>query len=246
MSEQESHRSLSYLAIIPARGGSKSIPKKNIVALGGRPLIEYSIDAGLKSRHIDRVIVSTDDQEIADVASAAGAEVPFLRPTELAEDWTPTLPVIQHLLRQLKSDAGYKPDAVVLLQPTSPFRTSMHIDDSIDLFRKSLADSLVSVVPVPHNFSPVSLMRMDDGLVVPAIEGEGNKILRRQDKPELFARNGPLILISSYSCLMEKDDLYGESTVPFVMGHRESLDIDGPEDLELAEFLFSSGLIKHQ
>lgn len=229
------------LAVIPARGGSKGIAHKNITPLAGHPLIHYSISAALTSDRVERVIVSTDDQMIADVALKEGADVPFLRPGELAGDDTPTLPVLVHLLGELKQSEGYVPDAVLLLQPTSPFRTSKHIDESVDLWHGSDADSLVSVIDIPHNFNPVSLMKIQDGLLKPYLEGEGTKILRRQDKPEVFARNGPVILISGRRTLIEKNDLYGERVLPYLMDSRSSLDIDGSEDLELAEIIMNRG-----
>jgi CMP-N,N'-diacetyllegionaminic acid synthase len=225
------------LAVVPARGGSKSIPHKNITPLAGRPLIEYTIGPALESHLVDRVVVSTDDEKIAEVARDAGAEVPFLRPPELAKDDTPTLPVLQHLLSELDREEGYRPAALLLLQPTSPFRTTRHIDESITLFLERRPDSLVSTVEVPHNFNPVSLMKLEDGLLKPYIAREGTRILRRQDKPEVYARNGPVILISAYATLTELNDLYGESTLPYEMSPRDSLDVDGPEDLQLAELL---------
>jgi len=134
---------MKILGLIPARGGSKGIPRKNIKPLGGKPLIAYSIEAGLKSRYLDKVLVSTDDEEIAQVARQYGADVPFIRPAELARDDTPTLPVIQHALRFL-ADKGETYDAVCLLQPSSPFRTPAFIDAAIEKYVRSGADSLVT------------------------------------------------------------------------------------------------------
>ena len=223
------------LGLIPARGGSKSIPHKNIAPLAGRPLIAYSIQAAQESASIDRVVVSTDDEEIAAIAKAEGAEVPWLRPAELAQDATPMLPVIQHLLEFLARDSGFRPWAVALLQPTSPLRTARHIDEAIALLEETGADSVVSVIEVPHQFNPVSLMCIVNGRLVPFLEGEGTRMQRRQDKPTVFARNGPAVLVSRYETLMDKGALYGEDSRPYPMDAGSSVDIDGPLDLAIAE-----------
>ncbi len=233
---------LTALAVVTARGGSKSIPRKNLALLAGKPLIQHSIEPALQSDRTDRVIVSTDDEEIARIATEAGADVPFLRPAELAQDDTPTLPVLKHLLDELQKSRGYRPDAVILLQPTSPLRTKHHIDESLAIFDQHRPDSVVSVVEVPHNFNPVSIMKLETGRLKPYLGGEGTRLLRRQEKPVVYARNGPAILISSVTTLMDHDSLYGETVMPYLMSLRDSLDIDAQEDLELAELLLQSGM----
>jgi len=227
------------LGIIPARGGSKGIPRKNIVPLAGRPLISYSIRAARESGRMSRVVVSTDDIEIADVARREGAEVPYLRPVELAGDATPTLPVIQDMLRFLQEEPGFRPWAVVLLQPTSPLRTARHIDEAVALLEETGSDSVVSVIEVPHSFNPVSLMRIVDGRLVPFLEGEGTRVLRRQDIPLAYARNGPAVLVTRYETLMEKNDLYGSDCRPYPMDRECSIDIDSEFDLAFAEAVLS-------
>src|SRR5687768_7038153 len=137
------------LAIIPARGGSKSIPGKNIKPLAGYPLIAYSITAGLQAKTVTRVIVSTDDEEIAAIARYWGAEVPFLRPAALAQDDTPDLPVFQHALRILEKEEGYKPGIIVQLRPTSPFRKLSHIEDAVQLLAQRVDADAVRTVCVP-------------------------------------------------------------------------------------------------
>src|SRR3989338_7151887 len=132
---------MRILGIIPARGGSKSVPRKNIKELGGKPLIGWTIDAAKASGVLDRIILTTDDNEIAGVGKQSGVEVPFMRPKELAEDKTPTLPVLQHAVEWLKEHERYYPDAVMLLQPTAPFRQAEHIEDAVTLFEQSGADS---------------------------------------------------------------------------------------------------------
>jgi len=133
------------LSIIPARGGSKGIPKKNIKDLAGKPLINYTIKASIDSDRVDRTMVTTNDEDIASVSRKAGAEVPFIRPKRLAQDETPTLPVIQHTLNYYQDNENYTPDAVILLQPTSPLRTSNHIDEALRKYEKLSSKSLVSV-----------------------------------------------------------------------------------------------------
>jgi CMP-N-acetylneuraminic acid synthetase len=143
---------MHVLAVIPARAGSKGIPGKNIRPLNGRPLLAYSVDAARESRTVTRVVVSTDDEEIARVAREAGAEVPFLRPAALAGDAVPMLDTLQQVVAALKSADAYCPDIIVLLQPTSPLRTAAHVDAAVTLLLETSADSVVSVVDVPHQF----------------------------------------------------------------------------------------------
>ena len=224
---------IEVLGIIPARGGSKAIPRKNLVPLLGRPLIVYTCDAALRSKLLSRVIVSTDDEEIASVTRAAGIEAPFLRPSALAEDSTPMIAVVEHALTAL---APYHPHVIVLLQPTSPLRTSEHIDGAIRLLTESDADTVVTVVEVPHQFNPVSVMRMKDGLLTPYTEGP--QILRRQDKPRIYARNGPAVLVARRS-VVERGGLYGERIRALEMSKMDSIDIDDAEDLVLAELWLS-------
>ncbi len=225
---------MNILGLIPARGGSKAIPHKNIVPLAGKPLLAYTCEAALASCCLTRVVLNTDDPRIAEVGRACGVEVPFLRPAELAQDDTPILPVIRHTLAWLEEHDGFSVDVVVLLQPTSPLRRAEHIDAAVGLLLEKDADTVVSVVEVPHQFNPVSLMRLDeDGWLRPYQEGA--MILRRQDKPRLYARNGPAVLVVRRGTL-EGGELYGERTLPYEMDAASSLDIDAPDDLVLAEF----------
>ena len=206
--------------------------------LGGRPLIAYSIDAGRASRALTRLVVSTDDEEIATIARSMGADVPFLRPAALAADDTPMVPVLADLLRTLSAREQYEADVLVLLQPTSPFRRGDHIDAAVDLLIRSGADSVVSVVPVPHQFTPSSLMQREGDTLVPWIDGPAPQ--RRQDKPALFARNGPAIVAVRPRVVLDDGRLYGARTVGLVMSREDSLDIDDALDLKVAELLLSS------
>ena len=225
--------------MIPARGGSKGIPRKNLALLAGRPLIAHTIDAARASERLTRLIVSTDDEEIAGVARGLGADVPFLRPARLAADDTPMLDVLQDAMRTLREREIYEPDILVLLQPTSPFRRAEHIDAAVDLLISSGADSVVSVVPVPHQFTPSSLMTVRGGSLVPWQDGPLPS--RRQDKPELFARNGPAVIALRPGVLTDHGTLYGQNTRALVMRREESLDIDDLFDLKLAEMLIAAG-----
>lgn len=223
---------MQVLGIVPARGGSKGLAGKNLQALGGRPLLAYTADAARASRRLSRVVLSTDDEAIARAGSQLGLEVPFMRPVELARDETPMLPVLQHAVRALVP--AFVADAVVVLQPTSPFRRAGHIDEAIDLLETSGADSVVSVVEVPHRFNPVSVMTLDEGRLKPFMAGE--PILRRQDKPRVFARNGPAVLAVRVSVL-DRGSLYGDDCRPLMMGEDESIDIDTAADLDYAEHI---------
>jgi CMP-N-acetylneuraminic acid synthetase len=222
---------MNYLAVIPARGDSKGIPRKNVVMLAGKPLIVHTCSAAKGSKKISSTMVSTDDNEIADVSKKAGVDVPFLRPKELAGDATPMIDVLQQIISQVKD----KPDAIVLLQPTSPLRTSKHIDEAIAQFESSNADTLVSVMDVPHQYAPKKLMREENGFLSP-VSSESQP--RRQEMERLYARNGPAILIVKRE-LIEAGTLYGKNIAGYVMSREDSVDIDEQADLLYAEFLLS-------
>jgi CMP-N,N'-diacetyllegionaminic acid synthase len=220
---------MSILGVIPARGGSKGIPRKNLAEMYGRTLLEWTCRACAGSRELSRLVVSTDDGDIADIAARLGVDV-VSRPAELAGDEVPMLPVVEHALT-----AAGGADLVALLQPTSPLRRAEHIDEAIDALRGSDADTVVSVVPVPHNLVPSSLLRLVDGKLVPLQE---EAPLRRQDKERLFARNGPAVLVTRAE-VIRGGALYGGDTRPYVMSPEDSIDVDTPFDLELAAFLLS-------
>jgi CMP-N,N'-diacetyllegionaminic acid synthase len=231
---------MNILGVIPARGGSKGIPRKNLTSLAGRPLIAYTFEAALTASSLSRVIITTDDPEIADFARQSGVEVPFIRPADLAADDTPALPVIQHAVHHLDEQENWRADVVVYLQPTSPLRRAQHIQEAVSLLLENEADSVVSVMEVPHHFNPLSVMKMDEGRLVSFYKQEGSVgPLRRQDKPRVFARNGPAILATRRAVLMEQGTLYGARTLPYLMDAVDSVDIDTPFDLEWAAFLLS-------
>lgn len=217
---------MKILGIIPARGGSKGIPKKNIKRLHGEPLISYSIKTALASK-LDRVIVSTDCKEIATISRDYGSEV-IMRPPSLSADKTSTLPVIQDVVAKLDE----KFDAVMTLQPTSPFRSINDINKCIEIFCSDKeADSLVSIVEVPHNFMPEKLMTLNGKYLT-----GNNQILQRQDISTKYARNGSAIIITKTEKLSEF--IFGGNTLPYVMSKLTSIDIDDMDDWEMAEKLF--------
>lgn len=229
---------MRFLAIIPARGGSKGILRKNLRDVAGKPLIAWTIAAARAAKGLDRVVVSTEDGEIAAVARAHEAEV-VERPADLARDETPTLPVLRHAVETLKAHEGYLPDAVVTLQPTSPLRTAADIDAAIALFvADPQADSLVSCIAVPHIFHPDSVMKRDtSGYLVPFLDRP--QPTRRQDKVPVLARNGAAIYITRANCLDRF--VFGGRLLAYMMEESRSLDIDSEADLALAEAALSRG-----
>ena len=226
---------MEVLGVIPARGGSKGIPQKNLVLLDGKPLLAHTCAQAKNAKTLTRVIVSTDDDAIAACAERFQIEVPFRRPQELAADDTPMLAVLRHALEMLRRQERYQPDIVVLLQPTSPLRRADDIDGTVRLLSARRAESVVSVVEVPHQFNPVSLLRLQDDQVVPFLNGQS--VARRQEKPILYARNGPAVLAVSCHVLETQNSLYGQVCLPFIMPPERSVDIDSVFDLGLAEYL---------
>lgn len=222
------------LTIIPARGGSKDIVRKNLVKLCGNPLIQYTIDAAKGSTLISRIIISSDDDEIIEYCKAQEIDVPFKRPAELAKDDTPMIGVIKHAVEFLEKSESYIPSYIILLQPTSPLRTSKHIDEALDMFINSEADSIVSVVEVPHQFNPYSVMKLEKGFLKPFLPYDERKNLRFL-KPKFYARNGAAIYAFTYKCLIEKDSIYGDKILPYFMEKEESVDIDDMSDIVVAE-----------
>ena len=221
------------LGVITARGGSKGIPGKNIKDFGGKPLIVYTIEVAQKSELITDFIVSTDDQEIAEVAKQYGAEVPFIRPAELAKDDTPTLPVIQHAVQYMEAQRGYHYDYIVTLQPTSPFRTPQDIDRAIQLIDTEQADSAVSMVAVPSTFHPIKMKKLDGTKVLPYCmpEPEGS---RRQDFPKVYRRSSS-VYVSRRDLVINDNLFFGEKVVGYEVPIESFADIDTQQDWDEAE-----------
>jgi N-acylneuraminate cytidylyltransferase/CMP-N,N'-diacetyllegionaminic acid synthase len=222
------------LTVIPARGGSKSVSHKNIAPAAGKPLIAWTIETALDCSVLNRVIVSTDDEEIANVARRHGAEVPFLRPAELARDETPGIEPILHAVRWLDRNEGYSPDYVMVLQPTSPLRTAEDIEAVVQLAQKKQADGVVSVCPADHH--PYWMKRIsEDGHLVDFLPME-RSYHRRQDLPSVYASNGAIYLVRR-DVIMEQETFYTDQTYGYVMPPNRSLDIDTPWDLSLARLI---------
>lgn len=230
----------NILAVIPARGGSKSIPEKNITPLGGRPLIQYTIDAALGSKQIAKCVVSTDSEKIAEVSKKMGAEVPFLRPKELATDTALSVFVIEHALLEMEKRDRCHYNIVVMLQPTSPLRTSSDIDAALDLMISTESESVVSVVSVGAHH-PLRMKRIvDDNRLINYIDQGHEDIRPRQQLPTVYIRNGALY-INRRDVLLEKKTLVGEDCRAYVMPGGRSVNIDGASDLFLAEHLLKQG-----
>ena len=225
------------LAVIPARGGSKGIPKKNIKELAGKPLIVYSIEAAKQSRYIDRVIVSTDSEEIADVARNAGAEAPFLRPAEISQDMTPDTPVFEHCLGWLKEKENFIPEFIVHLRPTGPLRTSQEIDEAIEMLAADPnADSIRSIEEPPK--PPFKMWQPEGDYIKPFAELHGMKdshTLPRQALPKVYQTTAD-IGIMRLATVLEKKSVIGDRVLPYYL-KRPTIDIDHPIDFEIAELL---------
>lgn len=225
---------MRVLAVIPARGGSKGIPRKNLADLCGKPLIAYSIQAGLGARSITRLIVSTDDAEIAEVAKSFGADVPFMRPADLASDTAHSLPVVQHAVTAVESEEGNRYDVIVLLQPTTPLRTANDIDDGVGLLASSGADSVVSVVDVGANH-PFRMKRIEaDGRLVNFVDQGFEDMRPRQELPRVYIRSGDLY-ISRRRVVMEENTLVGSNCRAIIVPDDRAVNIDTPLDLLRAE-----------
>lgn len=229
---------MRVLAVIPARGGSKGVPRKNIKLLGGKPLLQYTAEAALKARHIHRVILSTDDQEIADVGLACGLEVPFLRPSELAKDSTPMLPVVQHAVQWVETHSDYY-DAVCLLQPTLPFRMAEDIDACVALLQESAATSVVTVLPVPTQYNPHWVYFQDQARYLHLSTGEDEPIPQRQLLPSAYHRAGSVYVVRR-DVIMKQNSLYGDRILGIVVPLDRSVNIDTLDDWASAESLMRS------
>ena len=226
----------SVLAIIPARGGSKRLPRKNVLPLGNKPLIAWTIEAAKKSKYIDRTYVSTESKIIKNIALKYGADVPFLRPKKLGNDTTPTIDVILHFIGQLKKGNVYY-DYLILLQPTSPLRTEKHIDASIEMLTQNNADGIISITKTNHpieftNVLPEDLS-LDNFLDSKVIDK------RVQDFPDRYRINGAIYLGKVKRILNEKSFVYRDKVYAYKMSRKSSIDIDENLDLQFAAHLIS-------
>lgn len=218
------------LAVIPARGGSKGIPRKNIRQLKGKPLIAWTIETAKKSRFLDKIIVSTDDEEIASIAKQWGAEVPFLRPVELAQDDTPGIAPVLHAV-QYFLDFEY----VVLLQPTSPLRTTEDIDNAISLCDQKNSECCVSVTE--SKMIPEWLFRINERQMLETVSSEKQIPYQRQKAEKTYVLNGA-VYVAKTKVLIEKKSFLTSETIPYIMPNIRSVDIDDIDDFLYCEYYF--------
>jgi len=222
--------------VIPARGGSKGLPGKNLKRLGSLSLIGHAVASAREAQGLTRFIVSTDSPEIAEEARRHGAEVPFLRPAELANDHAGMVPVLQHAVRWLES-AGARPDLVVTLQPTSPFRVGADIDRTIDSVDETGADSSQTLVEASYH--PFFMKTLDGDRTIPLF-AEGKKYVRRQDAPAVYQPSGA-VYVTRYPVLMNEGQVLGHDNRGIVMSFEASVNIDTEWDFQLAELLLARG-----
>jgi CMP-N,N'-diacetyllegionaminic acid synthase len=223
--------------IIPARGGSKGLPGKNLRVLGRLPLIGHAIASAREAKRLTRFVVSTDSAEIAEAARAHGAEVPFMRPAELATDEAGMVPVLQHAVRWLEASGGPRPDFVVTIQPTSPFRVGEDIDRTIAKVIDTGSDSAQTVVEASYH--PFFMKTLDGDRTAP-LYPDSHTILRRQDAPAVYQPSGA-VYVTRYDLLMRDGRVLGKDNRAIVMGFEASANVDTEWDFLLAELILSRG-----
>ena len=228
-------KSYKILAIIPARGGSKGIRRKNLQKLSGKPLIAHTIIAAKKTKSINKIIVSTDDKEIGKISKNNGAEVPFLRPKQISKDTSSIIEVIKHALKFLQENQSYVPDIIILLQPTSPLRTSQLITKTINTLKKSKATSVITVSKITKH--PYASYWLKNDFLKP-FEKNSTKYSRRQEFPDLFFPTGAVYTFW-YDTLKKFNSFYGPKIKPIVV-HDEDIDIDNLRDLFFAEMMLKN------
>ena len=228
-------KGLKILGLITARGGSKGVPGKNLTPLAGRPLISYTIDAALESGVLDRVIVSTDDAEIARVSAELGTETPFVRPANLSGDWDPSYPVVLHAVEWMAEHEGYVPDYIMLLQPTSPLRSAEDIRDAVAIAGEHDADGVISVYEPQQQ--PFWMFELTADARFPDFDPHARELTRRQSLNPQYMLNGAIYLVRC-EVVLRQDHFYTDRTYALVMPRERSLDIDGPLDFMIAETLF--------
>jgi CMP-N-acetylneuraminic acid synthetase len=229
---------MNILGVIPARGGSKSVPRKNITLLLGRPLIAYTIAAAQNSNRLSHFLVSSDDTEIIRIAKQFCAPVPFIRPSDLATDQAPTLPVVQHAIHEMEAQEGIRFDYVVLLQPTTPMRKAKDIDAAVDKLAETGADSVVSVCDVDA-YHPARMRKIVDDQLVELPIREPKEMARRQDLPPVYIRNGAVYAVRR-DVVMEQNSMIGQVSRPYLMPVKQSVNIDSPLDLLMAQHLMKT------
>ena len=225
---------MRILGIIPARGGSKGVPRKNIKPIGGKPLVAWTIEAARQSQ-LTRTVVSTDDEEIARVAREWGADVPFIRPTELATDLANAVPVMQHALKTIEEQEGQKYDAIMMLQPTTPFRRTLDIDEAIRTLVETGSDSVISVVDV-EGHHPARMKWVEEGKIVDPPFCEDYENQPRQELKKIYIKNGAIYLTRRETIL--KNSFKGNDCRALIMPPEISANIDSKLDFKYAEFLY--------
>lgn len=232
---------MKVLGLINARGGSKGVPRKNVRKLAGKPLIVWSIEAALSAKRIDSIVVSTDDEEIAAVARAAGARVPFMRPAELATDRALQIDSVRHAVSMLEQ-VGENYDAIVILQPTCPLRLPLDIDESVSILEETEADSVISVCEIGGRHPITCYQREPNGEVSPILPADERGVLR-QEFGSVFWRNGAIYVVRR-DIVMEMGSLYGDRTFGYLMPEDRSFNIDSIFDWNLTEaYLVHCGTI---
>jgi len=224
------------LCVIPARGGSKRLPHKNIKNLCGKPLIQWTVEAGIGSKSIDRLIVSTDDLEIAEISKSCGAEVPFIRPETLATDSSSSYSVLEHAYQYLFEQGDYY-DYIIMLQPTSPLRTSNHIDEAVKLLKDKQADGVISVTEASHPIEWCSALP-ESGEMKGFIKNI-NASSQSQKFEKKFCLNGAIYITSVRRMQKEKSHIYGSCMYAYTMDPHYSIDIDNAIDFKIAEFFLT-------
>jgi len=235
---------MEILAVIPARGGSKGIPRKNLVMLGDKPLVAHTICAALNSKFISRVVVSTEDDEIAEVSHRWGADIPFLRPAELAKDDVHSADVVWDTLKQLSS-LNYNPEIVIMMLPTAPLRLSWHVDEAIHMFSEEDCQSVIGVCELKQYLGQIR--QIQHGYLRPIeMSGDNNtssiaqarlRNTQRQDQEPLYYPNGSIYVADTQTFLLNRS-FHLPRTLPYLMPSTNGIDVDTPEDLELVEYLY--------
>jgi len=225
----------NILGVIPVRGGSKSVPRKNLAPLNGKPMMYFTIQAAQDSNWMSHFVVSSEDEEIIRVAKDLGAPAPFVRPAELATDEAPSLPVVQHAVRFMESSLGIVFDYVVLLQATSPLRNGSDIDAALEKLISTGADSVISVVRVAHHH-PARMRFIKDDLLVELPMGEAKEMQRRQDLPPVYIRNGA-IFAARREVVMDQNSMLGRLSRPYVMPESRSANVDTKFDFLVVEVM---------
>lgn len=227
------------MALITARAGSKRLPQKNILDIAGRPMVEWTVNAAMNSKLVNRVVVSTDGFEIARICNNAGAEVPFFRPSKLAEDDTPHIEVVLHALDWMRNNEKYEPDAVCLLQPTSPLRISKDIDEAIEKYCNWRPEALISVSLSPYH--PVFMRKVDKKTnILKKIVEDECPYQRHQDLSETYYVNGAIYLCSTLSLRADRT-FYPKESAAYIMPSERSLQVDSLYELQLARWIMKEG-----